>query len=198
MVAGVIALGTALGAAVLLLLPELTGPGHNLIYVPAPGPERWLVAALALAGAGTALVAALRGAGGFAVTLRLAAALLAVLALEAATYPARYAHWYDVRSFVERVRKERPAGGVVLAYPDANLAFDFYLRGAVQEMARTEDGAGAGAAASRRRASCSFARRAGPRSRPERILRGGKWLRVPWPAGACCWSATDTDLDTSP
>ena len=121
-----------------MLLPELTGPGHNLIYVPAPGPERWLVAALALAGAGTALVAALRGAGGLAVTLRLATAFLAVLAVEAATYPARYAHWYDVRSFVERVRKERPAGGVVLAYPDASLAYDFYLRGAIQEMPQPE------------------------------------------------------------
>ena len=138
-VAGVIAVGTGLGAAVLMLLPELTGaPSHNLIYVPAPGPERWLVAALALAGAGTALVAALRGAGGLAVTLRLATALLAVLAVEAATYPARYAHWYDVRSFVERVRKERPAGGVVLAYPDASLAYDFYLRGAIQEMPQPE------------------------------------------------------------
>src|SRR6185503_5650871 len=104
------------GAAILLLLPELTGLGHNLIYVPAPGLERWLVAVLALTGAGAALVAALRGAGGLAVTVRLAAALLAVLALEAATYPARYAHWYDVRSFVERVRKERPAGSVVLAH----------------------------------------------------------------------------------
>jgi 4-amino-4-deoxy-L-arabinose transferase-like glycosyltransferase len=137
-VTGILAVGTALGVAALMLLPELTGPGHNLIYVPAPGPERWLVAALALAGAGTALVAALRGAGGLAVTLRLATAFLAVLAVEAATYPARYAHWYDVRSFVERVRKERPAGGVVLAYPDASLAYDFYLRGAIQEMPQPE------------------------------------------------------------
>jgi 4-amino-4-deoxy-L-arabinose transferase-like glycosyltransferase len=129
----------AVGAALLLLVPDLTGPGHNLIYLPAPGPERWLMIALTLAGAGTALVAALRGAGGLAVTVRLAAALLAVLAVEAATYPARYAHWYDVRSFVERVRKERPAGGVVLAHPDANLAFDFYLRGAIREMPGTEE-----------------------------------------------------------
>jgi 4-amino-4-deoxy-L-arabinose transferase-like glycosyltransferase len=136
----VLAAGTVLGAALLLLLvPDLTGPGHNLIYLPAPGPERWLVAALALLGAGIALVAALRGAGGLAVTLRVAVALLAVLAVEAATYPARYAHWYDVRSFVERVRRERPAGGVVLAHPDANLAFDFYLRGAIREMPGTEE-----------------------------------------------------------
>jgi 4-amino-4-deoxy-L-arabinose transferase-like glycosyltransferase len=138
-VVAVLAVGAVVGAAILLLLPELTGLGHNLIYVPAPGLERWLVAVLALTGAGAALVAALRGAGGLAVTVRLAAALLAVLALEAATYPARYAHWYDVRSFVERVRKERPAGSVVLAHPDASLAFDFYLRGAVREMPKTAD-----------------------------------------------------------
>jgi 4-amino-4-deoxy-L-arabinose transferase-like glycosyltransferase len=138
-VAAVLAAGTVLASVRLLLLPDLTGPGHNLIYLPAPGYERWLVAALALAGAGTALVAALRGAGGLAVTWRLATALLAVLAVEAATYPARYAHWYDVRTFVERVRKERPAGSVVIAYPDANLAFDFYLHGAIREMRGTEE-----------------------------------------------------------
>ena len=135
----VLAAGTALGVVVLMLVPDHMGPGHTLIYLPPAGHERWLVAALALAGAGAVLVAALRGARGLAVTLRLATALLAVLAVEAATYPTRYAQWYDVRSFVERVRKERPAGSVVLAYPDANLAFDFYLRGAIREMPRVEE-----------------------------------------------------------
>lgn len=139
LVGAVLAAGTALGASVLLLGPDLAGRGHNFIYLPAPGVERWLVAVLALAGAGSTLAAILRGAGGLAVPVRLAAALLAVLAVEATTYPARYAHWYDVRSFVERVRKERPAGSVLLAHPDANLAYDFYLHGAIREVRLPED-----------------------------------------------------------
>jgi len=54
-VVAVLAVGAVVGAAILLLLPELTGLGHNLIYVPAPGLERWLVAVLALTGSNVLL-----------------------------------------------------------------------------------------------------------------------------------------------
>jgi hypothetical protein len=65
-------------------------------------------------------------------------ALIAVLGLEGIGYPARYAEWYGVRSFAERMRTARPADTALLAYPDANLAFDFYLRRPIRELPRAE------------------------------------------------------------
>jgi hypothetical protein len=93
---------------------------------------------LLVAGAVAALVLVRRGHGGVAFVTCWALALIAVLGLEGLSYPARYAEWYGVRSFAEKVRKARLSEAALVAYPDANLAFDFYLRRSIREMHRTD------------------------------------------------------------
>jgi hypothetical protein len=134
----VLGLAAALAGAVLAAPAGLSATGGDWVYLPMPGIERALVVAFLLAGAGAGLVAAWRRAGGFAVATCWAVAVIAVLGLEGVSYPARYAEWYGVRSFAEQVRKARPAETALLAYPDANLAFDFYLRRPIRELPDTE------------------------------------------------------------
>jgi hypothetical protein len=116
----------------------MSDKGGDWLYLPAGGVERGLMAGLLLAGALAGVWVAWRSAGGFAMATCWAAAVIAVLALEGVGYPERYAEWYGVRSFAERVRKERPVAHLVVAYPDANLAFDFYLRRPIRELRRPD------------------------------------------------------------
>jgi 4-amino-4-deoxy-L-arabinose transferase-like glycosyltransferase len=132
----VVALVAAL--AVMWAPPHMSDKGGDWLYLPAGGVERGLMAGLLLAGALAGVWVAWRSAGGFAMATCWAAAVIAVLALEGVGYPERYAEWYGVRSFAERVRKERPVAHLVVAYPDANLAFDFYLRRPIRELRRPD------------------------------------------------------------
>jgi 4-amino-4-deoxy-L-arabinose transferase-like glycosyltransferase len=110
----------------------------DLIFFPAAGWERGLVAFFAVAGA-VAAVAALRHGSGVAVAACIALAMGAVLAVEGVTYPARYAQRYDVRGFAARVVAGVPDGAPLVAYREVKLSYDFYLRRPVREVTRTEE-----------------------------------------------------------
>jgi len=129
---------SAAGAA-LLLSGRLDGGGADaFIFVPGAGSERLIVAALALAGPVAALVAlAIRRSGLFA-TSALALALGGILFIEAWTYPARYMDWYDVPGFAARAAAQLPPGSRLFGYPDAGLAYDFYLRRSIREIQEPE------------------------------------------------------------
>lgn len=128
----------ATAAAVLLAPAGMSATGGDWVYLPAPGIERALVVGVLLGGAGAGLLVAWRRAGGFAVATCWAVALIAVLGLEGIGYPERYAEWYGVRSFAERIPKARAADTALLAHPEASLAFDFYLRRPIRELPRAE------------------------------------------------------------
>jgi len=111
----------------------------DVVFLPSVGWERWVTACLVVAGSAAALLALLRAGSGFRAAVWLGVALGAVLAVEGVGYPERYARRYDVRGFAERVQQQRPASAALVAYPDATLALDFYLRRPVREMPRTEE-----------------------------------------------------------
>ena len=64
----------------------------------------------------------------------IAGALALVLLFEAGTYPARLASNYPIRAFADQVRGSLDRNAPVLAYPDANLAFDLYLDHPIAEV----------------------------------------------------------------
>jgi 4-amino-4-deoxy-L-arabinose transferase-like glycosyltransferase len=133
-----LAMAVAMAVAVTFAPGGLSATGGDWLYLPAPGLERGLMAGFLVAGAGAGLVVAWHRAGGFAVATCWAVALIAVLGVEGIGYPGRYAEWNGVRGFAERVRMTRPAERALLAYPDANLAFDFYLGRPVRELPRAD------------------------------------------------------------
>jgi hypothetical protein len=112
-------LGLALVATVAMLLAPagLDARGGDWVYLPATTLERALMGGLLVAGAVAALVLVRRGHGGVAFVTCWALALIAVLGLEG---------------------KARLSEAALVAYPDANLAFDFYLRRSIREMHRTD------------------------------------------------------------
>jgi len=64
----------------------------------------------------------------------IAGALALILALEAATYPGRLASDYPIRAFADQVRGSLERNAPIIAYPDANLAFDLYLDRPITEV----------------------------------------------------------------
>jgi hypothetical protein len=68
----------------------------------------------------------------------LAAGLGVVLAVTAVSYPARFARVNDYPAAARRIASGLDSTQPLLAYPDANLAWDFYLRRPVREL-RSED-----------------------------------------------------------
>ena len=133
-----LAAGLVAGVAVMWAPPDMSAKGGDWVYLPAAGIERDLMASIFVTGGLAALWVAWRRAGGFAMATCWAVSVIAVLGLEGVGYPGRYAEWYGVKSFAERVRKERPVEHLVVAYPDASLAFDFYLRRSIRELRRPE------------------------------------------------------------
>jgi len=98
------------------------------------GGERWLVGLLILAGLGAAIwIMGARGSG-FGATAALALALGGILLIEGWSYPSRYAERSNIRGFTAAMATRLPAEGRVLAYPDAGLSYDFYLRRPVREL----------------------------------------------------------------
>ena len=137
--AGVLlAVAVVAGFAVWWAPSHMSAKGGDWVYLPAVGIERGAMVSLLLAGAVAGLWVAWRRVGGFAMAICWTLAVIAVLALEGIGYPGRYAEWYGVKSFAERVRRERPVEHLVVAYPDANLAFDFYLRRPIHELRRSD------------------------------------------------------------
>ncbi|MDP2627363.1 MAG: glycosyltransferase family 39 protein, partial [Candidatus Rokubacteria bacterium] len=127
------------GSALLLGGFGETALRSDLVFLPSAGWERWVTACLVVVGSAAAFLALRRTGSGFRAAVWLGVTLAAVLAVEGVGYPARYARRYDVRGFAERVQQHRPNGAALVAYPDATLAFDFYLRRQIREMPRTEE-----------------------------------------------------------
>lgn len=64
----------------------------------------------------------------------IAGALALVLLFEARTYPSRLAADYPIRAFADHVRGSLERNAPLIAYPDANLAFDLYLDHPIAEV----------------------------------------------------------------
>ena len=71
-----------------------------------------------------------------------AGALALVLLFEATTYSGRLETTYPIRSFADRVRPSLDRNAPLLAYPDASLAFDFYLDHPIAEVSARQTIAG--------------------------------------------------------
>src|SRR2546425_7321147 len=70
--------------------------------------------------------------GGLVVALGLGAILL----IEGARYPERFAREFDVRPIAAAAQALTPPGAAVVVYPDIWLTYDFYLRRPVVELDR--------------------------------------------------------------
>jgi 4-amino-4-deoxy-L-arabinose transferase-like glycosyltransferase len=123
---------------ILLWLPMGAAARAPSTFMPAAGWERGLACGLALAGLTGALVLAARGAG-FGATVALALALGGILLVEGWGYPARYAESTNIRGFTTAMAAHLAPGSRVLAYPDAGLSYDFYLRRPVRELSGAAD-----------------------------------------------------------
>ena len=64
----------------------------------------------------------------------IAGTLALVLLFEARTYPGRLAADYPIRAFADHVRGSLERNAPLIAYPDANLAFDLYLDHPIAEV----------------------------------------------------------------
>ena len=118
---------------VLLWLPAGARLRAPTTFMPAEGWEREIACALAVAGVAAALALVWRGAG-FAATAALATALGGILLIVSWGYPGRYAESTNIRGFTAALAANLRPDSRVLAYPDAGLAYDFYLRRPVREL----------------------------------------------------------------
>ena len=133
-------------AAVYLILMIGTGvfliwgaaSGSEAIFLPAASWERWTLAAAIIASAVLALLSLRVDQSGLVASAWLAAGLGVVLAVTAVSYPARFARVNDYPAAARRIASGLDSTQPLLAYPDANLAWDFYLRRPVREL-RSED-----------------------------------------------------------
>jgi len=109
--------------------------GEGRPWVPDTNVESALIVGLLVVTAMAAVVAARRAAfarGGLVVALGIGAILL----IEGAHYPARFAREFDVRPIAAAAQALTPPGAVVRVYPDIWLTYDFYLRRPVVELDR--------------------------------------------------------------
>jgi hypothetical protein len=123
---------------ILLWLPMGAGLRGPSTFMPAAGWERVLACGLAVAGLGGASVLAARGTG-FGATTVLALALAGILLVEGWGYPARFAQSSNIREFTTAMAAHLAPDSRVLAYPDAGLSYDFYLRRPVRELPGVAD-----------------------------------------------------------
>ncbi|HWN13504.1 MAG TPA: hypothetical protein VNU02_06570 [Candidatus Dormibacteraeota bacterium] len=123
---------------ILLWLPIGAAARAPSTFMPSPGWERGLACGLALGGLVAAVVLMARGAG-FGATAILALALGGILLIEGWGYPARYAESSNIRGFTAAMARHLTPDARVLAYPDAGLSYDFYLRRPVRELPGTAD-----------------------------------------------------------
>jgi 4-amino-4-deoxy-L-arabinose transferase-like glycosyltransferase len=106
--------------------------GDDRAYLPDTRGEVAVIVALAL-GAALSQVLGARRAAVAAGTAGAALLVAAGMVVEGATYPVRYARQNDLRPLAEAVAHHTPAGVAVVAYPDARLSLDFYVRRPVIE-----------------------------------------------------------------
>ena len=126
----------AVAAAAAVVAPFLAAfvTGDDRAYLPDSRSELVIIIVLALGGALSQAFGARRAA--FAAgTMGAALCIAAGMIVEGATYPRRYTHANDLRPLAEAVARHSPPGAAVVAYPDARLSLDFYVRRPVLEAA---------------------------------------------------------------
>jgi 4-amino-4-deoxy-L-arabinose transferase-like glycosyltransferase len=131
------------GAAVLYLLLMLgagafvlwgTASGPDAVFLPVASWERWVVAGALVGGSALALFSLRVDHGGRAACSWIAVGLGVALTVTAVGYPPRFAKANDYPGVTSRIAARLDADAPLLAYPDANLAWDFYLRRPVREV----------------------------------------------------------------
>jgi 4-amino-4-deoxy-L-arabinose transferase-like glycosyltransferase len=129
----------AVAAAAAVVVPFLGRfvAGDDRAYLPDSRIELVMIVVLALGAALSQALGARRGA--FAAgTVGAALFIAAGMVVEGATYPRRYARDNDLRPLAAAVAQHGPPGLAVVAYPDARLSLDFYVRRPVLEAATPE------------------------------------------------------------
>jgi 4-amino-4-deoxy-L-arabinose transferase-like glycosyltransferase len=112
--------------------------GEGAVYMPDTGPERVVIASLAMIGAvGVAL--AIRRATVVSTGVLVALVMGSILAVEGNTSPIRRAHHYDIRSLAAVATAHTPVDGTVIGYPDLSLVYDVYLQRRTTEIASEEE-----------------------------------------------------------
>jgi 4-amino-4-deoxy-L-arabinose transferase-like glycosyltransferase len=131
------------GAAVLYLLLMIVtaafvlwgkASGPDAVFLPAASWERGIVAGALVAGAALALLSLQVEQGGLAASIWIATGLGVALTVTAVCYPPRFAKLNDYPGVTSRIAARLEPDAPLLAYPDANLAWDFYLRRPVKEV----------------------------------------------------------------
>ncbi|HKW95047.1 MAG TPA: glycosyltransferase family 39 protein [Methylomirabilota bacterium] len=125
---------TVIALALLLRSPTAADARGPDPFIPNATWERWLVGALAVGGLAAACWLLARRGDGFAATVAVGVALGGILFVQGWTYPPRYAARSNIRGFTSAMAERLPPGAHVFAYPDAGLAYDFYLRRPVREI----------------------------------------------------------------
>ena len=136
---GVLLLAAAVVVALLLRLPAGPGARGPETFTPDAGWERWMVSLLVLAGLVAALALLAARASGLGATAALALALVGILLIEGWSYPRRFAERTNIRAFTAAMAARLPPDARILAYPDAGLSYDFYLRRTVRELPGAAD-----------------------------------------------------------
>jgi 4-amino-4-deoxy-L-arabinose transferase-like glycosyltransferase len=121
-----------IGTAAFVLWGQASGP--DAVFLPAASWERWIVAAALVAGAALALLSLQVEQTGLAACIWIATGLGVALAVTAVGYPPRFAKANDYPGVTSRIAARLDPDTPLLAYPDANLAWDFYLRHPVKEV----------------------------------------------------------------
>lgn len=111
-----------------------TAPVADAVFFPTASWERWTVAGAVVAGAVVALLGLRLDQSGLVASIGLAAGLGIALLVTALEYPPRFARLNDFPGLARRVASQLDPAQPLLAYPDANLAWDFYLRSPVREL----------------------------------------------------------------
>jgi hypothetical protein len=126
--------GAALLAGGVWVLVGLRSPSGIATQVVRSAPwEMAAVAGFAIAGICVALRVLWKGGSPTRALGWVAGALAAILLVESATYPKRWALQTPVMAFAADIRQVVGPEEPLVAYPDANLAFDFYLDRTVTE-----------------------------------------------------------------
>jgi len=111
-----------------------TAAGSDAVFLPVAPWERGVVAGALVMGSALALLSLRVDWSGLVATTWLAAGLVLVLAVTARGYPPRFARANDYPGIARRIAPILGPALPLLAYPDANLAWDFYLRRPVREL----------------------------------------------------------------
>ena len=170
--AAVVYLILMMAAGVFVLWGAASGP--DAVFLPVASWERWVVAAALVAGSALALLGLRVDHGGLAASAWIAMGLGITLAVTAHGYPPRFTKDHDYPAIVRRIAPLLDPAQPLLAYPDASLAWDFYLRSSLSEV-RSEGEAKALLAAP-------------PKARL--LIRAEDWQRLK-PQAAAGWKVLD-------